>query len=217
MNTLKKMAAVLVALVLLLSSSPALQSAGGSVLIPSAQAATSPNKAPVTKPKTTPKKKQPQKSEKTPQQKIASLKVGHATTVTINGVTYTLKKLNKKGNLEVVRVTASKTKRTISVPQNIGPFKITSIGKQAFRTCKKVTTITLPNTINHIGAGAFSGCGVKTLKIKSKKLKKNSVKNALKGATKLKTVKVPKDVLKYYKKKVFVRKNVGRKVAVRAF
>ena len=50
MNTLKRMAAVLVTLMLLLGWSPAPQSAGGAVLIPSALAAGSPIKAPTTKP-----------------------------------------------------------------------------------------------------------------------------------------------------------------------
>ena len=199
MNTLKRMAAVLVALMLLLGWSPAPQSAGGTVLILSAQAAGSPSEAPVTK-------------GDDPATKIRKLKVGHSTTVTINGVKYKLKKLNKNGDLKLLKAW-SDSKKKITVPARIGGCKITTIGTKAFKNCKKATSIVLPTTITKICKCAFQGSVVQTLTIKSKKLKKASVKGALTGALKLKTIKVPKSKTKAYKK-IFTKKIAGKKVKV---
>ena len=198
MNTLKRMAAVLVALMLLLGWSPAPQSAGGTVLILSAQAAGSPSEAPVTK-------------GDDPATKIRKLKVGHSTTVTINGVKYKLKKL-KNGDLKLLKAW-SDSKKKITVPARIGGCKITTIGTKAFKNCKKATSIVLPTTITKICKCAFQGSVVQTLTIKSTKLKKASIKGALTGALKLKTIKVPKSKIKAYKK-IFKKKIAGKKVKV---
>ena len=74
--------------------------------------------------------------------------------------------------------------------------------------------------VKKIGKKAFKGTGVKTLVIKTKKLTKKSVKGSLTGS-KIKTVKVKvakkaKANKKYVKKykKIFTRKNAGKKVKV---
>lgn len=118
------------------------------------------------------------------------------------------------------------------------------IGANAFRNCKSVTTIDVSGA-KTIGAGAFKGASklvslktgsklkgigssalsgakkVKTLNVKSKKLTKSGVKNALKGSS-VKTVKVnvsgskatkAKYIAKY--KKIFTAKNCGKKVVVK--
>ena len=53
----------------------------------------------------------------------------------------------------------------------------------------------------------------RTVKIKTKKLTKKSVKNCFKGS-KVKTVKVPKKYAKKYKK-IFTKKNCGKKVTMK--
>lgn len=75
-------------------------------------------------------------------------------------------------------------------------------------------------TVTKIAPNAFKGTKVKTLTVKSKALTKASVKNSLKGS-KIKTVKVKvgskKENKKYVKKykKIFTKKNAGKKVKVK--
>lgn len=40
----------------------------------------------------------------------------------------------------------------------INNLQVYSIGEQAFKDCSNLTTITIPETVNYIGAGAFQGC-----------------------------------------------------------
>ena len=199
MNGLKRFLAFLVVLMLAVSAAPELQPEDGLTVVFQAQAAGSPSKAPVTDNRT--------ENEK----KIAAVKVGGTVDITIKGVKYTLKKLNSQGELELISA-LSKGKRTISVPGKIGSFKITTIGRKAFKNCKKATTIELPTTITTIRACAFQGSKAKTLKINSAKLKKSSVKGALKHS-KIKTIKVPRSKNKAYKK-IFTKKIAGRKAKI---
>lgn len=83
-------------------------------------------------------------------------------------------------------------------------------------------TFVLGKSVKKISKGAFAGTGVKTLVVTSKKLKKKSVKGSLKGSS-VKTVKVKvgkaklnKKYVKKYKK-IFTKKNCGKKVKVRKF
>ena len=85
---------------------------------------------------------------------------------------------------------------------------------------KKPNEFIIGSKVKKISKNAFKGTNVKTLTIKSKKLTKKSVKGSLKGS-KFKTVKVKagskkvnrKFIKKY--KKIFTKKNAGRKVTVR--
>ena len=80
--------------------------------------------------------------------------------------------------------------------------------------------ITLGPKVKKIKSGAFKGTDIKTVIVKSKKLKANSVKGSLKGS-KVKTIKVKvgkaKENKKYIKiyKKIFNKKNAGKKVTVK--
>ena len=83
-----------------------------------------------------------------------------------------------------------------------------------------VTTIVIGKNVKKIEKGAFKNYkNVKTLVVKSKKLKKSRIKNSLKGS-KIKKVKVDvgkkKTDKKYVRKYkwIFTKKNVGRKVIV---
>ena len=92
--------------------------------------------------------------------------------------------------------------------------------KKAGSTDRAVVEIVLGKKVRKISKGAFKGTNVKTLVVKSKKLKKKTVRGSLKGS-KIKTVKVKtgskKTSRKYVKKykKIFTRKNAGRKVKVK--
>ena len=85
---------------------------------------------------------------------------------------------------------------------------------------KYVKSIVIGKNVRKIGKSAFKNCGkTKTLVIKSKKLKKSTVKNSLKGSkiTKVKVKvgnkKTNKKYVKKYKK-IFTKKNAGKKVKV---
>ena len=68
--------------------------------------------------------------------------------------------------------------------------------------------------VTGIAKGAFKGTKVKKVTVKTARLTKASVKGCFKSAKKLKTVKVPKAKKKAYKK-IFAKKNSGKKVKVK--
>ena len=81
-------------------------------------------------------------------------------------------------------------------------------------------TITLGTKVKKVKAGAFKGTKITTVVVKTKKLKAKSVKGSLKGS-KVKTVSVKvgnkkanKTYVKKYKK-IFTKKNAGKKVKVK--
>ena len=82
------------------------------------------------------------------------------------------------------------------------------------------TTITLGAKVKKIKANAFKGTKIKTITIKTKKLKAKTVKGSFKSS-KVKTIivkvgnkKANKQFVKTYKK-IFTKKNVGKKVSVK--
>ena len=46
----------------------------------------------------------------------------------------------------------------VTIPSTLGGYPVTSIGKEAFLYCSKITSITIPNSITSIGIYAFDGC-----------------------------------------------------------
>lgn len=83
-----------------------------------------------------------------------------------------------------------------------------------------VTEIVLGKGVKKISKNAFKGTKITTIVVQSKKLKKKSVKGSLKGSS-VKTIKVKigskkinKKYVKKYKK-IFTKKNAGRKVIVK--
>ena len=81
-------------------------------------------------------------------------------------------------------------------------YKVTAIGKKAFKKGKKIKSIVIGKNVSKIGKGAFAGCKkLKSIKIKSKKLKK-FVKGTFKGVKNTCVIKVPKAKKKAYTKKL---------------
>ncbi len=110
-------------------------------------------------------------------------------------------------------------------------YQVVSAGAKtaAFTKAANKKSATVPATVKvngetlkvtKIAPKAFNGTKVKTLTVKSKNLTKKSVKGSLKGS-KVKTVKIKvgkkKDNKKYVKKykKIFTKKNAGKKVTVK--
>ena len=116
-------------------------------------------------------------------------------------------KKNGDGTVRVEGVKNSKTKKSIkklSIPATIKnngrTYKVTEIKKSAFKNVKKLKTVIIGKSIRKIGKGAFSGAKkLKKLTIKSIILKKALVKHFLYKSY-VNKLKVPKSVLKKYKK-----------------
>ncbi|MBR6402968.1 MAG: leucine-rich repeat protein [Eubacterium sp.] len=119
------------------------------------------------------------------------------------------------GNLEYV-APYNKNTKLISATGKVKiagvTFTVTSIGNNCAKGCTKLTKVVLGNYITNIGKNAFSGCSsLKTIQIKSKKLKKVG-SNAFKGINKKAVISVPKT-----KKKVYIKllKGKGQPVTVK--
>jgi hypothetical protein len=91
-------------------------------------------------------------------------------------------------------------------------YKVTSIENGAFKNNKKITSIVIGKNVTSIGKEAFKGCSkLKTITVKSTKIKKVG-RNALKGIEKNATIKVPKKKKTAYKK---LLKGKGQKKSVK--
>lgn len=126
-------------------------------------------------------------------------------TVTVNGVTYKVTSIAASAfanNKKITKVTIGKN--------------VTSIGKNAFKKCTKLKTVTVKSTVlKSIGTNAFYGDkNLKTMTIKSTKLTSKTVgKNAFKGTNSKLTIKVPSKKVAAYKK--FLKKKGNTKVTVK--
>ncbi len=97
-------------------------------------------------------------------------------------------------------------------------FKVTTVKANAFKK-SNATKVTIGKYVTKIAPKAFNGSKISTIVIKSAKLSKKNVKNALKGSKAKKIIlkvkvgskKVNRAYVKKYKK-YFTKKNVGKKV-----
>ena len=119
--------------------------------------------------------------------------------------------------------TKAANKKSVSVPATVKvngkTLKVTKVAANAF-TGKKIRTVTIGKNVNKLSKNAFKGSKATKIVVKTQKLKKASVKGSLKGS-KIKTVQVKvgkktvnKKYVKKYKK-IFTKKNAGKKVKVK--
>lgn len=89
-----------------------------------------------------------------------------ANTATVNGITWTYTVSNGKAMLgtgqsgENGLCVSTTTSGAISIPSTLGGYPVTSIGKDAFYCCNKITSVIIPEGVTSIGEEAFY-CGSK--------------------------------------------------------
>ena len=131
-------------------------------------------------------------------QKIAMPKIG--TKYIVGGNTYVV---TKAGSEVSFIKTNTKTKST-TIPNTIKvsgiTYKVTSIGTDAFKNCKKLRTVSIGVNVVKINNSAFNNIPIlKTITIKIIKLTKKTVsKKAFNKVNKKMVIKVPKKVKKTY-------------------
>lgn len=135
-------------------------------------------------------------------------------TVTCDGKTYKVTSIGKNAfykNTKLTSIVIGNNVTSIEDYAFYGCKNVTSIkmgrsveiiGASSFRKCTKLKSIVLPKSIDELGKNAFYGCK----KLQSITINANSVvdiaDNAIKGISKKAIIKVPKKLLKNYKKKL---------------
>ena len=109
------------------------------------------------------------------------------TTTTVKGVTYKVTKADAvNGTVSAVKLKATKkTKVTIQDTVKVGnySFKVTTIGKNAFKNNKKLKSIVIGNNVKSIGSNAFSKASkLSSVTFKGTKIVKVG-RNAFKGTS----------------------------------
>lgn len=123
---------------------------------------------------------------------------------------------NKTVKYDTYRGSFKSKKATVPSTVKIGKkkYKVTSIAENAFTGYDKLEMVSIGKNIKKIGGNAFGGCSkLKTLQIKSKKLRMKAVKKAFEDSA-IKTVYVQKDKVKNYKH-IFTKKNTGSKTGIK--
>lgn len=75
-------------------------------------------------------------------------------TVTLQGAVYSYS--SELGGWEVRA--ENKDVTTVTIPDSINGTPVVAIADDGFAGCTKLTTVLLPNTLQHVGASAFNGC-----------------------------------------------------------
>lgn len=107
-------------------------------------------------------------------------------------------------------------KATIPSVVTIGnyKYKVTEVGKYAFKNNKKITSVVIEKNVTKINASAFYGAkNLKKITVKSKVLKSVG-KNAFKNIHAKASIKVPSSKLKKYKQ-IMANKGQGKRVTIK--
>lgn len=125
-------------------------------------------------------------------------------TFTLKNVKYKITKSTAAAMQAAVTGTSKKNIAALNVPATVKyngmTFKVTSVGKNAFKNKKKLKSVTIGKNVKSIGAGAFSG-DARLAKVKFSGTAIKSIgKNAFKGIKKNAVFSVKKSKKAYYKK-----------------
>ena len=142
---------------------------------------------------------------------------GNTNTGTGGGSTIT-KPEDNDGTADNTQTVKTKT-RTVTIPATKKvkgkKKKVTSVAAKAYANDKTITKLVIGKNVKKIGKRAFYGCSnIKTIIIKTEKLKESSIgADAFKGISKNAVVKVPKKLVKKYKK-ILRKKGLNKKIKV---
>ncbi len=160
---------------------------------------------------------------------VAVVKSGKASSYAQIGKTYTSGKAKYKvTNLDevtYVKCTASKSVKSITVPDTVkikgATYRVATVAANAFKGYSKARSITIGSSVKTLKAKSFYGASkLKTVTLKTKKLKSSSITNCFKGSkvttvvVKVGTSKENKSYVKTYKK-IFTKKKTGKAVTVK--
>lgn len=144
------------------------------------------------------------------------------TTFTVKNVTYSVTKKaanNKFTGGEVAYMKQAKKTKTVTVPKTVTmdgiTYKVTSIGKNAFKNRTDMTTLTITANVNKINNYAFYGCKkLKKITISSTTLKKSKIgTKAFTGIPSTAKIDVPNKKIKTYRT-AFRAKGLNKKIKV---
>ncbi len=157
--------------------------------------APSSNPEPVPQPGTTQPVPTPSTATQAPV-RSSTKKLAKGKTFLYKKIKYKVTSLKSKSGTVSLIATSKKDLKQVAVPATLKiqghKLKVTSIGKNAFRNCKKLKRITIGRNIRNIGSGAFrSCCKLKKIIFQTKQLRKLG-KHAFQGISKKVSVKVPK-------------------------
>ena len=128
--------------------------------------------------------------------------------------------MSDKTNPEVMYYQYKGKADKVNVPDTVisegVTYKVTALGKNAFKGCKKIKHITVGSNIAKLGKTIFTKCTkLKGIEFKTGRLTKKSIAaGAFKGVSKKVIIKVPKEMKKNYIK-FFRAKGLGKKVKVK--
>ncbi len=131
--------------------------------------------------------------------------------IVVNGASYKVTSTSKKTAAVSYQAPKSKNSKAVTIPSTVKykgvTYKVTAISDKACAGMSKLTKVTIGANVKTIGKNAFKSCkNLKTITIKSTKL--NSVgKNAIKGIYKKAVIKCPAKKVNTYKK--LFKKNTG--------
>ena len=151
--------------------------------------------------------KQTESEQQTEDQILSKKQPGLGETIRTRDASYCVIQVGADGNEVKLETLHNKATTIFGVPLSVRNkkgkvFRVTEIGKNAFKKTPKLRKVIIGKNVRKIGANAFYGCkNLKNIKIKSTSLTKKSVgKNVFKGIHKKAVIKVPKKKLKDYKK-----------------
>ena len=188
---------------------------------PTVSPTTKPTVKPTARPTVTPGAniaKNPTQSSAAPNTSAQKLRKGQLVKNTKTKAYYKILSITSSGGTVAYVKPAGKKSKSITIATSTvldgHIFKAVAVSAKACKGCSKLQKVTISKNITSIGKNAFRGCkNLKIIVIKSTKLTSRSIgSNAFKGTHKKLVIKVPKKMLKKYKK--FLKKKGNKNVKV---